>query len=81
MKNITDQITTILIGGAGMLGVDQAPVIVDALSQSATNLESAATSPNWVEPVLQALIAVITVISTIFRSRKKRSLNDLSKKK
>ena len=62
----------VAIGAAGIIGVDQVDGIVPSVEVINGVAASASSGPDWVEPLLQGLIAIFTIIATWFRSRPKR---------
>ena len=70
-NHITDLSKDTFLAVLGMVGIDQAPSVVTDLAPFVEVAESAGSSPDWLTPVLQGLIAVATVLLQFFRGRKK----------
>lgn len=69
LQKVTDLLTSAGIATVGIIGVDQAPKITEGIQQISNSGASAAGSPDWIEPLLQGLIAVITILAQFFRNR------------
>jgi len=76
-ESVVDIATRTAIATVGMVGVENADVLIDQVSKSAANSGSAAGSPDWVEPLIQGIIAILSIIAAFFRKpSRSRSRNN-----
>ncbi len=66
-ESVVDLATRTAIATVGIVGVENADIIVDQMSKSAANSGAAAGSPDWVEPLIQGIIAILSIIAAFFR--------------
>lgn len=64
------------IGAAGIIGVDQAPKLIESSVQISAGAASGGGSPDWIEPLLQGIIAIVTIIAQFFRNRPPKQKRD-----
>lgn len=71
-SKIQDTVEAVGVAAAGIIGVQNGDVLASAVDQGNKVAESAANAPDWVEPLLQGIIAVVTIIIQFFRNRPAR---------
>lgn len=69
LQKVNDLLTSAGIAAVGIIGVEKAPEISEGIQQMSSSGGSGAGSPDWIEPLLQGLIAVITIIAQFFKNR------------
>jgi hypothetical protein len=75
-SKILDFMQDTAIAAAGIIGIDQAPQLLDSGAKISSAAASGGGSPDWIEPLLQGLIAVITIIAQFFKNRPPKRKRD-----
>jgi len=71
-ESVTDLGTTAAIAVAGVIGVENVDIVTNEIARSAVNAGSASGSPDWIEPLFQGLIAILSILAAFFRNGKNK---------
>tara|TARA_B110000503_G_C7121298_1_gene402645 strand:+ start:232 stop:483 length:252 start_codon:yes stop_codon:yes gene_type:complete len=74
--HVTDTVQRIAIAAAGIVGVDNAEALASVADQGAQIAGRSAQHPDWIEPLIQGIIALATILIQLFATRRKKRLND-----
>ena len=69
LNRILHFLQDLAIGAAGIVGIDQTPKLIQNSAEISSAAGAASGHPDWVEPLLQGIIAVVTIIAQFFRNR------------
>ena len=71
-ENVTDLGTTAAIAVAGVVGVENVDIVTNEIARSAANAGATSGSPDWIEPLFQGIIAILSIIAAFFRRGKNK---------
>ena len=77
---VVDSVTRISAGAAGILGVENSDHLVQMVDQSGVLMITHQPPHDWITPLIQGIIALVTIIFQWRSGRRKKSLNDQMRK-
>lgn len=71
-ETIVDTLKTAAIAITGVIGVENADIVTHAVANTVQNSSATPGSPDWIEPLFQGIIAILSIIAAFFRNGKRK---------